>query len=154
MVTASPYILAIDQGTTSTRAILFDGAGRARSTAQIELTQHYPQPGWVEHDPEEIWQAALVAVNQALIQALDCEPVAVGIANQRETLVVWERWTGKPLYNAIVWQCRRSEAICQELRDQGLEPEIACKTGLRLDPYFSGTKMLWLIREHPELKAR
>ena len=107
MATDTPYILAIDQGTTSTRAILFDGAGRPRSTAQIELTQHYPQPGWVEHDPEEIWRSVVAACREAAAAA-DGPIAAIGIANQRETTVLWERATGAAVHNAIVWQDRRT----------------------------------------------
>ena len=116
MVTVSPYILAIDQGTTSTRTILFDAAGRARSTAQIELTQHYPQPGWVEHDPEEIWRATVEVCRGALANAkLAAKDIAgIGITNQRETTVVWDRATAKPVHNAIVWQDRRTSDMCAE----------------------------------------
>src|SRR5689334_12102347 len=127
MVTASPYILAIDQGTTSTRAILFDAAGRARSTAQIELTQHYPQPGWVEHDPEEIWRSVVMTCREAAVAA-DGPIAAIGIANQRETTVLWERTTGKPVYNAIVWQDRRTTPLCERWRKEGLAEPVTQRT--------------------------
>ncbi len=118
MVTASPYILAIDQGTTSTRVILFDAAGRVRSTARIELTQHYPQPGWVEHDPEEIWRSVVATCREAAAAA-DGPIAAIGIANQRETTVLWERATGAPVYNAIVWQDHRTAELCERWRRGG-----------------------------------
>src|SRR5947207_900332 len=142
MVNASPYILAIDQGTTSTRAILFDGAGRARSTAQIELTQHYPQPGWVEHDPEEIWRAVAAACREAAAAA-DGPIAAIGITNQRETTLLWERASGRPVGNAIVWQDRRTAERCAELPADLLRE----RTGLVPDPYFSATKLEWLLRD-------
>src|SRR5438552_12865503 len=153
MVTASPYILAIDQGTTSTRAILFDGAGRARSTAQIELTQHYPQPGWVEHDPEEIWRAVAAACREAAAAA-DGPIVAIGIANQRETTLLWERATGRPVHNAIVWQDRRTAPLCERWRASGLAENVARRTGLVIDPYFSASKIRWLLDTIPGLRRR
>ena len=153
MVTASPYILAIDQGTTSTRAILFDGAGRARSTAQIELTQHYPQPGWVEHDPEEIWRAVAAACREAAAAA-DGPIAAIGITNQRETTVLWERATGAPVHNAIVWQDRRTAELCERWRKEGLGETVAQRTGLVIDPYFSASKIAWLLADLPGLRAR
>jgi glycerol kinase len=141
------YILAIDQGTTSCRAILFDRASRIVGRAQKEFTQYYPQPGWVEHDPEEIWStqigviAELLARSQVPLQ----EIMAIGITNQRETTVVWDKNTGKPIYHAIVWQCRRTAAICAELKAKGLAAGIQAKTGLVLDAYFSGTKIKWIL---------
>ena len=141
------YILSIDQGTTSSRAMLFDDEGRARFTAQQEFTQHFPQDGWVEHDPEEIWSTTLQVVGEALDKARtdQCEVVAIGITNQRETTVVWDRDTGIPVYNAIVWQDRRTAEFCASLRERDLESTVRDKTGLLLDPYFSGTKINWIL---------
>jgi glycerol kinase len=153
MVTPSPYILAIDQGTTSTRAILFDAAGRARSTAQIELTQHYPQPGWVEHDPEEIWRSVVAACREAAAAA-DGPIAAIGITNQRETTVLWERATGAPVHNAIVWQDRRTAELCERWRRAGLGETVAQRTGLVIDPYFSASKIAWLLDNLPGLRER
>ena len=149
------YILALDQGTTSSRAILFDHDGRMVSRAQRPFTQHYPEPGWVEHDPNEIWETQLSVAREAIALAhIDVAEIAsIGITNQRETVVVWDKDSGKPVYPAIVWQCRRSTAICEELISSGLEDEIRSRTGLRIDPYFSGTKLCWLFREIPGLKA-
>lgn len=150
------YILALDQGTTSSRAIVFNRAGTIIGLKQIPFTQIYPKPGWVEHDPMEIWQtqydAAVGAIDAAQITPKSI--AAIGITNQRETAVVWDRVTGKPVYNAIVWQCRRSSQICQDLKARGLEPEIRRKTGLLLDPYFSGTKLSWLFDEVPGLRDK
>jgi len=142
-------ILAIDQGTTSTRAMIFDAAGQVLGRAQRELAQHFPQAGWVEHDPEEIWRATL-AVIAAAAEMAGLPPrdlAAIGIANQRETIVLWERATGAALHRAIVWQDRRTTELCEALISAGHEPAIAAKTGLRLDPYFSATKIAWLL-EH------
>lgn len=141
------YILSIDQGTTSSRAMLFDDDGRARFTAQQEFTQHFPQDGWVEHNPEEIWATTLQVVGKALDKASadQCEVVAIGITNQRETTVVWDRETGLPVYNAIVWQDRRTAEFCASLRERDLESTVRDKTGLLLDPYFSGTKINWIL---------
>ncbi|AEB11410.1 glycerol kinase GlpK [Marinithermus hydrothermalis] len=151
-----PYILALDQGTTSSRAIVFDLHGRPVAQAQREFTQHYPRPGWVEHDPVEIWETQLATARQALEQAgISAQEVAaLGITNQRETTLLWERSTGRPVANAIVWQDRRTAPICGALKVQGLEPTVRAKTGLVLDPYFSGTKLRWLLEQHPNLKAR
>jgi glycerol kinase len=151
---AEDVILAIDAGTTGVTALLVDHAGAVRAQGYRELTQHYPRPGWVEQDATEIWEATLSSAGDALASAPDCLPIAVGISNQRETLLFWDRKDGRPLHPAIVWQCRRSESICQELRDADVEDEIRRKTGLRLDPYFSGTKVLWLCREDESLPAR
>ncbi len=151
---ADDVILSIDAGTTGITALLIDHEGIVRARGYREITQHYPQPGWVEHDPEEIWLAALDAVAEASAAAPDCRPIAVGVTNQRETMLFWDRRTGKPVGNAIVWQCRRSAAICEELRAAGLEAEVTRKTGLRFDPYFSGTKALWLTREDFSLAGR
>ena len=140
-----PYILAIDQGTTSTRAILFDSAARPVASHAIELKQIYPANGWVEHDAEEIWQAALACARTALKGVPAASVAAIGITNQRETTVIWDRATAKPLHNAIVWQDRRTADRCRALKARKLEPRIAAKTGLLLDPYFSATKMEWLL---------
>ncbi len=140
-------IIAIDQGTTSTRAIAFDAGLKPLATAQQELRQIFPAPGWVEHDPEEIWQAVVATVREAMAKAgLSAANVAgIGITNQRETTVLWDRGTGKPIYHAIVWQDRRTADLCDARRADGCEPEIAEKTGLLLDPYFSASKIAWLL---------
>jgi glycerol kinase len=150
------YILALDQGTTSSRAILFNKSGVIIGLKQLPFEQFFPKPGWVEHDPEEIWSTQLAAARGAIEAAqIEADQIeAIGITNQRETTVVWERATGKPVYNAIVWQCRRSADICAELRAMGLSETVREKTGLVLDPYFSGTKLMWLFAEVPELRAR
>lgn len=140
-------ILAIDQGTTTTRAFIFDDEGQIVGTGQVELTQHYPQPGWVEHDPEEIWQSVLDAI-QAALKDSEVDPAelrAIGITNQRETTIVWDRRTGKPIHNAIVWQDRRTAEFCQKLYADGMGQDIAERTGLIIDPYFSATKIRWLL---------
>ena len=150
------YILALDQGTTSSRAILFNKSGVAIAQKQIPFNQIFPKPGWVEHDPEEIWATQLAAA-RGVIEAAQIESdqvAAMGITNQRETTVVWDRVTGKPVYNAIVWQCRRSAEICDSLRALGLSDIVREKTGLVLDPYFSGTKLMWLFDQVPGLRAR
>jgi glycerol kinase len=141
------YVLAIDQGTTSSRAIVFDRSMKVAATAQKEFTQHYPASGWVEHDPEEIWQSVVTTCRDALARAklLAADVAAIGITNQRETVVIWERESGKPIHNAIVWQDRRTSAFCQKLKKQGLEKKFTARTGLLLDPYFSGTKIAWLL---------
>src|SRR5262245_40025926 len=143
----SGHILAIDQGTTSSRAILFDGKQAIRGAAQKEFPQHYPASGWVEHDPEDIWQSVVSTARSAIEKSgrAASEISAIGITNQRETVVVWDRATGKPIYNAIVWQDRRTAPLCQKLRKRGVEPKFTRKTGLLLDPYFSGTKIAWLL---------
>lgn len=141
-------LLSFDQGTTSSRAILFSTEGQILATGQREFTQHFPKPGWVEHDPEEIWQTTLDSTREALAASACAlsDIAAAGITNQRETTIVWERATGKPVYNAIVWQDRRTADVCQQLKtDASLEPRIAAKTGLLLDPYFSATKLAWIL---------
>ena len=140
----SPLLLAIDQGTTSSRAVVFDARGAIRTVAQREFTQHYPAGGWVEHDPEEIWSATLAVTREALAAAGGAV-VAIGITNQRETTVVWDRATGAPIHRAIVWQDRRTAAKCRALRVAGHEPAVSGKTGLLLDPYFSATKLAWIL---------
>jgi glycerol kinase len=141
------YLLALDQGTSSSRSIVFDAAGRIVAMAQREFRQIYPQPGWVEHDPMEIWGTQLDTAREALARAglKGADIRAIGITNQRETTLLWNRRTGQPLHNAIVWQDRRTEPFCAQLRAQGLEPMVQHATGLRIDPYFSATKLRWLL---------
>jgi glycerol kinase len=142
------HVLAIDQGTTSTRAIVFDATGRPVAAAQKELPQIFPKPGWVEHDPEEIWSATVEVCRQALAKAKlqPADLAGIGITNQRETTVVWDRATGKPVHNAIVWQDRRTAERCAELKKAGHEKAVTDRTGLLLDPYFSGTKIEWILK--------
>src|ERR1700751_5164411 len=147
------YVLAIDQGTTSTRAMLFDTSGRAKSTAQVELSQYYPRPSWVEHDPEEIWQSVQSTCRELAADA-DGPIAAIGLANQRETTVLWERATGRPIYNAIVWQDRRTAELCERWRAEGLAEIVAQRTGLVIDPYFSASKIRWLLDNIPGLRVR
>ncbi len=141
------YLLALDQGTSSSRSIVFDAEGRVVAQSQQELTQIYPQPGWVEHDPQEIWRTQLATARDALAKAgiAASQISALGITNQRETTVVWNRSTGMPIHNAIVWQDRRAEPTCVELRERGLADTIQAKTGLLVDAYFSGTKLKWIL---------
>jgi len=141
------YVLALDQGTTSSRAIVFDNAGKIVSVAQKEFTQIYPKAGWVEHDPMEIWGTQIGVANEALSKAGlgGSDIAAIGITNQRETTVVWDKNTGKPVYNAIVWQCRRTASICDGLKAKGLAETFRDKTGLVVDAYFSGTKVKWIL---------
>src|SRR5437867_2290977 len=139
------YILTIDQGTTSTRVVVFDSQARAVGSAQQEFTQHYPKPGWVEHDPEEIWGAVGILTRQAIEQARIAprELTAIAITNQRETTLLWERKSGRPVYRAIVWQDRRTADFCAARKSD--EPWLQQRSGLVLDPYFSGTKLRWLL---------
>src|SRR5919197_1389080 len=148
----SPYVLAIDQGTTSTRAVVFDAAGQARGSAARELTQHYPQPGWVEHDADEILAGVAATVPEALAAAgVAPEDLAgIGVTNQRETVVLWDRATGKPAARAFFWKDRRTTDFCRER--QAEQPWLHERTGLVLDPYFSATKIRWLLSERPELR--
>jgi glycerol kinase len=150
------YILAIDQGTTSTRAIIFDKNRKNIGSAQKEFRQIFPASGWVEHDPKEIWKTVLTTVKGAIKKAgIEASQIAaMGITNQRETVVVWDKATGKPLHNAIVWQDRRTSAMCNKLKAQGLEALFTRKTGLLLDPYFSGTKLSWLLDKVPGARKR
>ncbi len=150
------YILALDQGTTSSRAILFDRAGQMVASAQQEFPQHFPQPGWVEHDPLDIWNSQLACARQVLRDSgvAAAEVAAIGIANQRETTVVWDRRTGAPLCHAIVWQDRRTAGLCDALREAGKAPLIQRKTGLELDAYFSATKLQWLLAHVPGARVR
>ena len=145
------HILALDQGTSSSRSIVFDAHGRIVALAQRELTQHYPHPGWVEHDPMEIWQTQLATAREAIAQAglTAAEIRAIGITNQRETTLLWHRQSGQPLHRAIVWQDRRTEPLCAALRELGLQAQVQQRTGLRIDPYFSATKLRWLLDHVP-----
>lgn len=149
------YILALDQGTTSSRTIVFDKRGNIVSKAQFEFTQIYPKSGWVEHDPYEIWESQLHSLQVALQNGnIKAEEIAaVGITNQRETTICWERDTGKPVYNAIVWQCRRTAPICEKLKEMGLEPYVKEHTGLLIDAYFSATKIKWILDNVPEART-
>ena len=149
------YLLALDQGTSSSRSVVFDAQGRIVAMAQQELTQHYPQPGWVEHDPLEIWRTQLTTAREALAKAgvTAAQVHAIGITNQRETTVVWNRKTGQPIHPAIVWQDRRAEPACQALRERGLGQTIQDKTGLLVDAYFSGTKLQWILDQVPQARA-
>lgn len=150
------HLIAIDQGTTSTRAIVFDASLKPVATAQREFLQIFPKPGWVEHDPEDIWASVVATVAEAMARAgVSASDVAgIGIANQRETTVVWDRRTGKAIANAIVWQDRRTAALCARMREAGDEPDIAARTGLVLDPYFSATKLGWLLDEVEGARGR
>ncbi len=150
------FIMALDQGTTSSRAIIFDNSGRIISMAQKEFTQIYPTAGFVEHNPMEIWGTQSGVAREVMDKAgITADQIAaIGITNQRETAVIWERATGKPIYNAIVWQCRRTAALCDELKKKGLEASIKQKTGLVVDAYFSGTKIKWILDNVPEARER
>ena len=151
------YLLALDQGTSSSRSIVFDEGGHIVAQAQLELPQIYPQPGWVEHDPLEIWRTQLATARDALAKAgIAASAVrAVGITNQRETAVLWNRQTGQPVHHAIVWQDRRAEPACAQLREQGHAGTIQAKTGLLIDAYFSGTKLQWLLdHQAPDTPSR
>ena len=149
----NPTLLAIDQGTTSSRAILFSQAGEVLDIQQKELPLYYPQKGWVEQRPDDMWNDVRDCCTKMLNQAAQ-RPVAIGITNQRETTIVWDRKTGESVYNAIVWQDRRTAELCKVLKNQGHEPVIASKTGLLLDPYFSATKLVWILDNVPGVRAR
>ncbi|MEM6908936.1 MAG: glycerol kinase GlpK [Pseudomonadota bacterium] len=150
----SDYILVLDEGTTSTRAMLFASDGVLAATAQAELTQHYPQAGWVEHDAAEIWEKTYGCMLEVIPRAGGAACIAaIGITNQRETVVAWDKATGEPLTRAIVWQDRRTEPLCRELRAAGNEADIQSRTGLLLDPYFSATKMRWMLDHEPAVQA-
>ena len=155
-MSAPRHLLAIDQGTTSTRAVLFDDKGQPLFTAQTEFTQIFPQDGWVEHDPEEIWQTVLSTCQEAIdaSKKLGGTIAGLGITNQRETSLIWDKKTGKAVYNAIVWQDRRTSDACRSLREQGYESMVSGKTGLLLDPYFSASKIAWILDNQPELRTR
>ena len=150
------FILALDQGTSSSRAIVFDRDGNVRSVAQKEFTQHFPKPGWVEHDPKEIWSSEASVIAEAITAlGINGKDIAgIGITNQRETTIVWDAETGEPVYNAIVWQDRRTSAFCDQLKAQGLVDRIREKTGLIIDAYFSGTKIRWILDNVPGARAR
>src|SRR5699024_9060201 len=141
------FILSIDQGTTSSRAILFDKAGTVKYSAQQEFKQYFPNPGCVEHDAKDIWRSVLGVIAGVLSQQnIDAaQPAGIAITNQRETTVVWDKLTGEPIYNAIVWQSRQSDSICNYLNNNGYESKFRNKTGLLIDPYFSGTKIKWIL---------
>ena len=141
------YILAIDQGTTSTRAIVFDGAMTSVFQAQQEFTQHFPKSGWVEHDPQDLWDTTVATCHEAIagVGILASQIAGIGITNQRETVIVWDKLTGEPIHNAIVWQDRRTADQCRHLREAGHEATITARTGLLLDPYFSSTKLAWIL---------
>src|SRR5579875_2208475 len=153
---AGPYLLALDQGTSSSRALVVDTAGTIRASAARSFTQHYPRPGWVEHDPEEIWTSQIEAAREA-IAAAGVEPreiAAIGLANQRETALIWEKSSGRPIANAIVWQCRRTAEMCEALQRDGAAPLVRERTGLVIDAYFSGTKYAWLLDHVPGARER
>jgi len=154
MTAEAPFILAIDQGTTSTRAILFDSAVRPAASHAMEIRQFYPANGWVEHDPEEIWQSVVSCCRAAMKGVAAKDIAAIGITNQRETTVIWDRETGAPLHHAIVWQDRRTADRCAELKRAGFEAPVAAHTGLLIDPYFSATKAAWLLDHVPGARAR
>ena len=141
------YMMALDAGTTSSRCILFNQKGEICSMAQQEFTQHFPKPGWVEHDPLEIWETQKKVMLQAMekLQITAKQVAGIGITNQRETAILWEKESGRPICNAIVWQCRRTAKMCDELKEKGYEEMIRRKTGLPIDPYFSGTKIRWML---------
>jgi glycerol kinase len=153
---AGRFVLALDQGTSGSTALVVDEAGGVRARGHVELPQHYPQPGWVEHDPEEIWTTMAAAAAAALARAGigGRDLAAIGITNQRETTLVWERRTGAPIHRAIVWQCRRTASVCDRLRAEGLEPTARERTGLVLDAYFSGTKIAWLLDHVADARTR
>jgi len=149
-------VLAIDQGTTGSTALVCSQEGEILGRAYSEFTQHYPQPGWVEHDPEEIWQVSRKVMAEALAETNIGKGglSAIGITNQRETTVVWDRKTGQPVHRAIVWQSRQSAGICERLKSDGFEPLFREKTGLVVDPYLSGTKIRWILDRDPGLQSR
>jgi len=153
---ARTHILAIDQGTTSSRCIVFDARAKRVASAQVEFAQHYPAPGWVEHNPEDIWRDVLATAREAIAKSgVGADGIAgIGITNQRETTLVWDRATGKPIHNAIVWQDRRTADTCARLKAEGAEDEVRARTGLLLDPYFSGTKLAWIIDHVDGARAR
>jgi glycerol kinase len=155
-MTERRFVLALDQGTTGSRAMVVDADGAVQGSGYVELTQHYPRPGWVEHDAEEIWTTTVRAIGEALAAAriAATEIAAIGITNQRETTLLWERASGLPVHRAIVWQCRRTAPLCERHKADGAEPAFKSKTGLMLDPYFSGTKIRWLLDEVPGARDR
>ena len=150
----SQYILALDQGTTSSRAIAFDRSGNIAALSQQSLPQHYPQAGWVEHDPLEIWDTQRRAAAEVIARLPEGSVAGIGVTNQRETTILWDKNTGEPVYNAIVWQCRRTAELCEELKRQGLEERIRSATGLLIDAYFSGSKIRWILDNVPGVRRR
>lgn len=150
------YVMAIDQGTTGTKVILVDHDGMVASSAYREIKQIYPEPGWVEHDPMEYWDTTLICAKETMNKAgiKPSQIAGIGITDQRETTIIWDKKTGKPVYNAIVWQCRRSASICEDLKSKGLEEKIRQKTGLTIDAYFSATKIKWIMENVPGVKER
>ena len=156
MAAKSTCVVAIDQGTTSSRAMVFGADLSVKAAAQQEFAQHYPQSGWVEHEPEDLWQTTLATLREAVAKAGigPADIAAIGITNQRETTVVWDRATGKPVHRAIVWQDRRTADACQKLKADGAQPAVTAKTGLLLDPYFSGTKIAWILDQDAGLRAK
>ena len=152
----SKYVMALDAGTTSNRCILFNKKGEICSVTQREFTQHFPKPGWVEHDADEIW-ASMLGVAVEAMNIIGAEPsdiAAIGITNQRETTIVWDKNTGDPICHAIVWQCRRTAEFCDSLKEKGLTEKFRQKTGLVLDAYFSGTKIRWILDNVPKARER
>ena len=150
------YVLAIDQGTTGSTAMVFDATGKVRGRGYSEFTQHYPRPGWVEHDAEQIWTVSLKVIKAALRSAkiTPRDLAAIGITNQRETVVVWDRRSGRPVHRAIVWQDRRTADFCEQLKADGLEEKVRSTAGLVIDPYFSGTKLRWLFEHVRGIRPR
>ena len=150
------YVMALDAGTTSSRCILFNKKGEMVSVAQKEFTQYFPKPGWVEHDANEIWSTQLGVAVEAVLKAgvTAADIAAIGITNQRETTIVWDKNTGEPVYNAIVWQCRRTSEYCDSLKAKGLVDIFRQKTGLVIDAYFSGTKLKWILDNVPGARER
>lgn len=154
MTDSDQYLLAIDQGTSSSRAVIFNRGAEAIASAQQEFPQEYPQPGWVEHDPEEIWNSVVAVTRKALADAGKISIAAVGMTNQRETTLVWDRKTGQCVHHAIVWQDRRTAEYCQQLKEAGRESTVSARTGLRLDPYFSATKLHWILENVAGARSR
>ena len=150
----SDHILALDQGTTSSRAIVFDRQGRIAAMSQHAFSQHYPQDGWVEHDPMEIWETERLAAAEAIAGFPEGSIAGIGVTNQRETTILWDKTTGQPVYNAIVWQCRRTAELCEDLKRQGLDERIQSATGLLIDAYFSGSKIRWILDNVPGVRQR
>jgi glycerol kinase len=155
-MTQPRHVLAIDQGTTSTRAIVFDDAAHPVASSQCEFEQHYPDLGWVEHDAEDIWRDTVKVACEAIERSgLGAAAIAgIGITNQRETVVVWERESGRPIHRAIVWQDRRTARLCADLKAEGAEPDVRARTGLLIDPYFSATKLAWILDNVGDARAR
>ena len=153
---AKKYVMALDAGTTSNRAIIFDENSKIVGVSQKEFTQYFPQPGWVEHDADEIWSSMSTVMKEALEQSglAASDIAAIGITNQRETAVVWDKETGRPVYNAIVWQSRQTAPICERLKAKNLDAEFKSKTGLPIDAYFSGTKITWILENVEGAKAQ